>query len=214
MRGWHAGGMTDEPLRDDSADDSADAWDGRARRPDPPEEEVRRAWGSWRQDRELNRRKVLRSLVGLVVISVLTGLLAYGCSLLRSPRQVKLNSTASGLTLQSPTSETVQLTGAFEAAGADGATAGHYRGTGTDVLLVAGYGQQLPTDLLSGLLPPVTGADLDYTGSGGPINCGATSNGSRCVWKSGDLLGGTAATGVAPDALERLTRDLRTSALG
>jgi hypothetical protein len=185
--------------------------------PDEPrrktEEELRRAWGSWRQDRVANRRKVLRSLVWLVVIVVLTSLLAYGCDLLRGPPQVRLNAAVAGLTLQPPTGETERLRGQFEAAGAVGPAAGHYRGAETDILLVAGIGKELPSGVLSELLPPVTGSDLEYEGRGGALNCGATAEGSRCVWKNGEIVGGTAASRLAPDVLERFTRDLRAGAL-
>ena len=195
--------MIEEPEDVDAAE--------RARR--DREEQGRLAWGSWRQDRALNRRKVLRSLVGLLVAVVLTGLLAYGCSLVRGPRHVRLNPVVSGLTLQPSTPDTQQLQGRFEAAGATGPAAGYYRGPNGDVLFVAGYSTELPPDVLSSLLPPVTGSDLEYEGRGGPLNCGATANGSRCVWKSSDMVGGTAATGVAPNVLEQVTRDLRGGAI-
>lgn len=175
------------------------------------EDEKRAAWGSWKQDREANRRKVLRSLVWLVVVALLTAFVAYGCDLLRGPRQVRLNDHVAGYVLQPPTAENEQLAGQFEAAGAVGPTARYYTGP-NQVLFVAGYSTQLPTDIISSLLPPVVSGDIDYTGRGGPLNCGATAEGSRCVWKSGDIVGGTSAKGVPPAELENTTRDLRAGA--
>jgi hypothetical protein len=176
------------------------------------EAEKRAAWGSWKQDREANRRKVLRSLVSLVVVALLTGFVAYGCDLLRGPRQVRLNDQVADYVLQAPTSETEQLAGRFEAAGAVGPAARYYSGP-HQVLFVAGYSTELPTDVLSSLLPAVVSGELVYTGRGGPLDCGATADGSRCVWKSSDVVGGTSAKGVSPTELEKTTRDLRAGAL-
>lgn len=174
--------------------------------------EQRAAWGSWKQDRELNRRKVKRSLVSLVVVAVLAGLLAYGCDALRGPRQVRFADTVSGYRLEPPTPQTDQLAGQLQADGAIGPAARYYRGPG-EVLLIAGYTTDIPTDVVGGLLPPVTGADNDYSGHGGPLTCGATAQGSRCVWKSSDLVGGTSASGMPPEALEKITRELRANAI-
>ncbi|HSP36501.1 MAG TPA: hypothetical protein VLR26_01980 [Frankiaceae bacterium] len=175
-------------------------------------EETKRAWGSWTQDREQNRRKVLRALVGLVVVTVLTGLLAYGCDVLRGPPQVRLNDQVAGYVLQPPTSETEQLAGRFEAAGATGPSARYYRGPNL-VLFVAGFSTELPVDVVAQLLPPSVSGDIDYEGRGGSLTCGATADGSRCLWKSSSIVGGTSAKGVPPDALEKVTRELRAGAL-
>jgi hypothetical protein len=176
------------------------------------ERQQREAWGTWRQDREQNRRKVLRSLIGLLIGSVLAGVLAYGCSALRAPREVRFADSVSGFELQPATSETDRLAGQLEAAGATGPEARYYRGT-DEVLLLAGYSTDLPTDVVASLLPPVTTGDNEYQGRGGPLECGATADGSRCVWKSTDLVGGTSARGMAPDTLEKVTRDLRAGAI-
>jgi hypothetical protein len=176
-------------------------------------EQERRALGSWRQDREMNRRKVLRSLVWLAIIVVLTSFLAYGCSQLRGPRQLELNPSVGTFALLAPTNETEQLRGQFEAAGATGPTAGRYRNGATEVLLAVGVGTDLPTVVLGSLLPPVTGGESETPGRGGPVACGATATGSRCLWKSGDIVGGTSANGVSPEVLDGLTRDLRAGAV-
>jgi hypothetical protein len=176
------------------------------------QEQERLAWGSWRQDRELNRRKVLRALVGLVVVIVASALLAYGCDAVRGPQQLKLEPSVAGLSLQPPTDETEQLRGSFEAAGAVGPAAGRYTDGRTSTLFVVGIGQEIPITVLSGLLPAST-ADLDYDGPGGPVTCGPTADGSRCLWKNGDLVGGTAARGTPPEALAALTRELRGGAV-
>jgi hypothetical protein len=176
------------------------------------EAEKRAAWGSWKQDREANRRKVLRSLVSLVVVALLTGFVAYGCDLLRGPRQLRLNDQVDGYVLQPPTAETEQLAGQFEAAGAVGPAARYYAGP-HQVLFVAGYSTELPTDVISSLLPPVVSGDSEYSGRGGPLNCGATADGSRCVWKSSDVVGATSAKGVSPTELEKTTRNLRAGAI-
>jgi hypothetical protein len=176
------------------------------------DEENVRAWGSWRQDRELNRRKVLRSLVGLVVAAVLCGLLAYGCSILRGPQQIRLAPEVSGFVLQPPDPATQELAGRFEAAGAVGPAAGVYRGT-DDVTLLAGYGAPLPVQVLDPLLPASTGDDVRYEGRGGTLTCGPTATGSRCVWKGAEVLGGTFADRIPPEALQTITRDLRAGAI-
>lgn len=176
------------------------------------EQEQRQAWGKWRQDRELNRRKVLRSLIGLVVGAVLAGLLAYGCDAIKGPRHVGLAHEVGGYVLQPPTPDTQRVAGQLEAAGATGPAAGIYRGP-QDVLFVAGYSTDVPVDVVEQLLPPAVGADNDYQGRGGPLTCGATADGSRCVWKSSDIVGGTSARGVPPDQLEKITRDLRAGAI-
>jgi hypothetical protein len=177
------------------------------------EREQRAAWGSWRQDREQNRKKVLRSLFGLLIGSVLAGFVAYGCSVFRAPQQVRFADTVSGYQLQPSTPDNEQLAGQLQAAGAVGPAARYYRGGSGEVLLIAGYSTQIPTDVVSSLLPPVTADDNDLSGRGGPLNCGATAEGSRCVWKSTDLVGGTSARGMAPAALEKITRDLRAGAI-
>lgn len=206
---WDPSGNSDP---DDDWD--PDAWDPDA--PDPREkreaEDLHNAWGSWRPDRAANRRKTLRALVGLVVVSVTAGLFAYGCDLLRGPPQVRLNTEVGGYVLQPPTAETESLRGRFEASGAIGPAAAYYRGP-TDVLFLAGFGTELPTDVVDELLPPGIGADAEFDGRGGPLVCGPTIGGSRCLWKSGDVVGGTSGAGLPPDQLERITRDLRAGAL-
>jgi hypothetical protein len=222
---WHAGGVTtrdpaadgDDGANDDRADDDAefDEWGEELpppRRKVEDEEAARKAWGSWRQDREKNRRKVLRALVGLVVISVLAGVFAYGCDALRGPRQLVLSERVGDFALQAPTSETEQLQGRLEAAGAAGPVAGRYAGPAGEVTIVAGIGDELPPELLSSLLPDVTGDELVYEERGGPITCGATATGSRCVWKSADIVAGTTAA-TPPADLERISRDLRVGAV-
>jgi hypothetical protein len=169
--------------------------------------------GSWKQDREANRRKVLRSLVSLVVVALLTAFVAYGCDLLRGPRQVRLAEKVDGYVLQPSTAETEHLAGQFEAAGATGPAARYYSGP-HQVLFIAGYSTEIPADVLSSLLPTVVADEIEYKGRGGPLNCGTTADGSRCVWKSSDVVGGTSAKGVPVAELEKTTRDLRAGALG
>jgi hypothetical protein len=176
------------------------------------EQEQRQAWGKWRQDRELNRRKVMRSLVGLVIGAVLAGLLAYGCDAIRGPRQVELADKVDDYVLQPPSAATQQLSGQFEAAGATGPAAGTYRGP-NEVVFVAGYSTEIPLEVVEQLLPPVTGADNEYRNDGPAQTCGATADGSRCAWTSGDLVGGTTARGIPPEQLEKITRVLRAKAV-
>jgi hypothetical protein len=197
----------DEPIdeRDDGSGDPE--LDPRVRK----EKEATKALGSWRQDREANRRKVLRSLVGLVVIVLATTFLAYGCSLLRGPAQVHLADEFSGYTLLPATPSEESLRGRFEAAGAIGPAVGTYRGT-SDVLLVAGFGSDLPVEVLGSLLPS-TSNDAPFEGRGGTLTCGPTSDGSRCLWKGAEIVGGTVGKGLTPEALERITRDLRAGAV-
>lgn len=184
------------------------------------EREQRQAWGKWRQDRELNRRKVLRSLIGLVIGAVLAGFLAYGCNAIRGPRQVELADKVDDYLLQPPTAATQQLSGQFEAAGATGPAAGTYRGPSgvpnggpIDVVFVAGYSTEIPLEVVEQLLPPVTGNDNEYREDGPPLTCGATADGSRCAWTGSDLVGGTSARGIAPEQLEKITRLLRAKAI-
>lgn len=205
-----------EPI--DGTPDPDDVWDDRpaAAKRKREEQESQQAWGSWRQDREANRRKVLRSLVGLVVSVTGAALLAYGCSVLRGPQQVRLADEVSGYLLEPPSEQTQRLAGQFEAAGATGPAAGIYRaspdGRG-DVLFVAGFGVDLPVEVLGGLLPPTTTGDARLEGRGGTLTCGATADGSRCLWKGAEIVGGTSAVGVAPEVLEQVTRDLRAGAI-
>lgn len=201
--------LSDDDAEHDESDDELDALerDPRVRK----EKEARQALGSWRQDREANRRKVLRSLVGLVVIVLATTLLAYGCSVLRGPAHVHLADEVSGFVLQPAAPDEESLRGRFEAAGAVGPAAGTYRGT-SDVLVVAGYGSDLPVEVLGTLLPS-TSDDAAYEGRGGTITCGPTADGSRCLWKGSDIVGGTVGKGLTPEALERITRDLRAGAV-
>jgi hypothetical protein len=182
------------------------------RRRQQDEEQAKLAWGSWRQDRELNRRKVLRALVGLVVVSVLAGVVAYGCSILRGPPQLRLASRVGDFTLQSPSSDTERLAGQLNAAGAQGTTAGRYTGPPGDVVIVAGISDEIPPEVLGQLLPDITVGDTVYDGRGGPLTCGATASGSRCVWQSGDVVAGSIAA-MPPEQLAAVSRDLRAGAL-
>ncbi len=210
--------MTAHPPDDDAELDDADGLDGLDGSGDPDldprvrkEKEARQALGSWRQDREANRRKVLRSLVGLVVIVFATAFVAYGCSVLRGPAQVHLADQSGGFVLQPASPQETSLRGQFEAAGAVGPAAGTYRGT-SDVLVVAGYGSKLPVEVLGSLLPS-TSDDAAFEGRGGTITCGPTTDGSRCLWKGSEILGGTVGKGLTPQALAAITRDLRAGAV-
>jgi hypothetical protein len=207
---WHPEPVTALPPDDDAEldDGSGDPeLDPRVRK----EAEARHALGSWRQDREANRRKVLRSLIGLVVIVLASALLAYGCSVLRGPAQVHLADEVSGFVLLPAGPQEESLRGRFEAAGAIGPAAGTYRGT-SDVLVIAGFGSDLPVEVLGSLLPD-TSDEAPYEGRGGTLTCGPTADGSRCLWKGAEIVGGTVAKGLPPQALADITRDLRAGAV-
>jgi hypothetical protein len=191
-------GMTDDATLPDPGD-------GQRRR----EEQERLAWGSWRQDRELNRRKVLRALLGLLVVVVLAGMFAYACDRIRGPQQLHLSSRVTDFTLQPPDDESQQLLGRYQAAGAVGPAVGRYTGPPGTVLFAVGLGTALPTDVLARLLPDATGGDITFEGNGGPISCAPTAQGSRCVYKNGNEVGGTSAAGITPPALAEVTRTLR-----
>ncbi len=214
---WHPGGVSGDPPADGTdAEEEFDDWGEplpRPQRKQVDEEQARQAWGSWRQDRELNRRKVLRALLGLGIAALLAGVVAYGCDILRGPPQLALAARVGDFTLQPPSSETEQLSGRLEAAGAQGPVAGRYAGPGGDVLIVAGISEEIPPEVLGELLPQITVGDTVYDGRGGPVTCGATASGSRCIWKSGDVVAGTSAA-RPPEDLARVTRDLRAAAIG
>src|SRR3954470_19559244 len=216
LAAWHPGGVSGEPPADGTdAGEEFDDWGEplpSARSKKDQEEQARLAWGSWRQDRELNRRKGLRALVGLVVVSVLAGVVAYGCSILRGPPQLQLAGRVGEFALQPPSSETERLAGRLEATGAQGTTAGRYVGPPGDVVIVAGISDEIPPEVLGQLLPDITVGDTVYDGRGGPLTCGATASGSRCVWQSADVVAGSTA-GPPPEELARLSRDLRAGAL-
>ena len=210
--------MTARPPDDDAGLDPSDELDELDGSGDPDldprmrkESEERKALGSWRQDREANRRKVLRSLVGLVVIVLATAFVAYGCSVLRGPAQVRPRQRVGRLRPAAGHPSGGGLRGQFEAAGAVGPAAGTYRGT-SDVLLVAGYGSKLPVEVLGSLLPS-TSDDAAFEGRGGTITCGPTTDGSRCLWKGAEIVGGTVGKGLPPVALAAITRDLRAGAV-
>jgi hypothetical protein len=66
--------------------------------------------------------------------------------------------------------------------------------------------------VLASLLPR-TSHDAPFEGRGGTLTCGPTSDGSRCLWKGAEIVGGTVGKGLTPEALERITRDLRAGAV-
>jgi hypothetical protein len=192
---------------------------------EPPQQDdeslTTRASSVGEEDARKHRRRVKRALLGLIAVIVLTGIFAYACSRSRVPKQLTNPPKAAGLTLQAPTADDSALARRLVSLGARPGVVARYQGPLNattpqnstapqgDVVLVGARRDDISVSDLEGILPPATGGNTTYQGSGGTVVCAPTAEGSRCEWGDEDVLAGTFASGLDPAQLADLTRRMR-----